>query len=80
MRNATHSHLDSAKTILRYLKGNLLGLQDILYLVDGPLCPRYSLPYVRRSTGDHRMSFTICELRIYDHCNEHCVTDVEILV
>ena len=49
---------------------NLLGLQDILYLVAWPLCPRYSLPYVRRFTGDHHISFTICEFRINDHCNE----------
>ena len=56
------------------------GLQDILYLVAGPLCPPYSLPCVRCFTGDHYISFTICELRVNDHCNEHCVTDVEIEV
>jgi hypothetical protein len=59
---------------------NLLVLHDILYLVAAPLSIQYSLPYVRRFTRNHHISFSVCELRIYDHCNEHCVTDVENLV
>ena len=38
---------------------NLLRLQDIFYLVAGPLCPWYSRPYVKRFSRYHYVSLTI---------------------